>query len=101
MLFGLICMSNPPLQIDGAKVLEWAWSGSEPFGVVRYTSGDIAAEIFGLAICQYPNSDAIYRFSCDSNWESKQDSDYSSLQEAKSELPEQYTNQPVKWQSHG
>lgn len=98
MLCDCIGMSNPPLQIDGAKVLEWAWSGSEPFGVVRYTSGDIAAEIFGLAICQYPNSDTIYRFCCDSNWESEQDSDYSSVQEAKSELPEQYTNQPVKWQ---
>lgn len=43
-------MSKPPKEIDGAKVIEWAWSGSEPFGVVCFESGEVAAEIFGLAI---------------------------------------------------
>ncbi|MEJ2425947.1 MAG: hypothetical protein P8101_16115 [Candidatus Thiodiazotropha sp.] len=89
---------KPPKEIDGARVLEWAWSGDEPFGVVMYSGGsDVSAEIYGLAICQYSDSSVIYRFSCDKNWETEQDGDYSSINEAKSLLPEQYKNVPVQW----
>jgi hypothetical protein len=54
-------MSNPPREIDGARVIEWAWSGSEPFGTVCFENGEVAAEIFGLAICKYSNSETFYR----------------------------------------
>lgn len=93
-------MSIPPKEIDGAKVLEWAWSGGKPFGVLCYESGEIASEIFGLAICRYDDSDIIYRFSCDSSWETEQDSDYRSVAEAKENLPVQYKNVDVDWQKH-
>jgi len=93
-------MSKPPKDIDGARVLEWAWSGKRPFGVVRYESGEIAAEIFGLAICCYPNGKTFYRFSCDSQWESEQDSDYQSIKEAKCNLPLQYQEVEAKWQKY-
>ena len=93
-------MNWPPKEIDGAQVLEWAWSGIKPFGVVRYDSGEIAAEIFGIAICSYSGSDLFYRFSCDSHWETEQDSDYKSIEEAKSNLPFQYSNVPVNWQKY-
>jgi hypothetical protein len=93
-------MSKPPKEIDGAKVLEWAWSGDKPFGVVCYESGEIAAEIFGLAICSYPNVNKIYRFSCDSEWETEQDSDYQSIEEAKHELPLQYHEVKPKWKKY-
>lgn len=84
-------MNKPPKEIDGAKVLLWAWSGSVPFGFVS----DI--EIYGLAICQYENSNDVYRFSCDKNWETQQDSLYNSAEEAIEELPEQYRNVSAKW----
>ncbi|GAA6169403.1 hypothetical protein [Sessilibacter corallicola] len=48
-------------------MLEWAWSGGKPLGELRYESGELAAEIFGLVICQYDESEAIYLFSCDAN----------------------------------
>ncbi|MCF2907224.1 hypothetical protein L1285_02545 [Pseudoalteromonas sp. DL2-H2.2] len=93
-------MSKPPKEIDGAKVVEWAWSGERPFGVLRYESGETASEIFGLAICQYDESDIIYRFSCDSVWEAEQDSGYGSVAEAKENLPEQYRDVKAKWQNY-
>jgi len=91
-------MNIPPKLIDGAKVLEWAWSGNMPFGVIKYSdSNEVAAEIYGLAICQYKDSKIIYRFSCNKNWETEQDSDYSSIEEAKNNLPEQYKIVPATW----
>ncbi|NMF47753.1 hypothetical protein HHL01_06120 [Pseudoalteromonas arctica] len=90
-------MSSPPLKIDGAIVLEWAWSGNKPFGVVKYQNGEVASEIFGLAICAYPDSDQVYIFSCDCDWETEQDSQYNSIQNAKDYLPEQYRHVKANW----
>ncbi len=83
--------NKPQNEIDGAKVLIWAWSGSTPFGFV----GDV--EIYGLAICQYENSDEVYRFSCDENWETQQDQVYDSIEQAKDYLPDQYRIVKANW----
>ena len=93
-------MKKPPREIDGARVLEWAWSGDKPFGQILTKSGVQATKIFGLAICRYSDSNKIYRFSCDSEWESEQDADYESVQEAKENLPSQYQNAKVVWQEY-
>jgi hypothetical protein len=50
-----------------------------------------------LATCQYENSDDVYRFSCDENWETQQDSPYDSIEQAKDQLLEQYKNIPANW----
>nr|WP_010132455.1 hypothetical protein [Microbulbifer agarilyticus] len=91
-------MSKPPKEIDGAKVIEWSWSGDRPFGVIYYDCGKIASEIFGLAICKYRDSEVVYRFSCDANWEAEQDSEYCSAVDAKEHLPDQYRNVDAVWQ---
>lgn len=89
---------KPPKKIDGANVLEWAWSGDIPFGVIHYSEGNLPPiEIFGLAICQYVKSNDIYRFSCNKNWETEQDGVYSSVEAAKEHLPSQYKNVPANW----
>ncbi|MCE2029461.1 hypothetical protein [Sessilibacter corallicola] len=93
-------MNKPPKEIDDAKVLEWAWSGRKPFGELLYESGELAAEIFGLAICQYDDSETIYRFSCDANWTTEQDAQYQSVAEAKQNLPVQYRNIEAHWQKY-
>ena len=90
-------MSKPPKTIDNAKVLYWALSRESPFGVVTCSEGGSATEIFGLAICRYDNSELVYRFSCDCNWETEQDSTYASAEEAMRELPEQYKEVAVHW----
>lgn len=88
---------KPPEYIEDAKVLHWAYSGSEAFGVIKYSNGNVAAEIFGLAICQYDGDGKVYRFSCDKNWESEQDADYSSVEEAIKKIPAQYLRHEIKW----
>jgi len=90
-------MNKPPKTIDNAEVLYWAWSENRPFGVLKDTDGYIAVEIYGLAICRYMDSGIIYRFSCNKNWETEQDSDYASVEEAMKFLPEQYKNIQAKW----
>jgi hypothetical protein len=87
-------MNPPPAQIDGAKVLEWAWSGSEPFGEVP---GNPTGLIFGLAIAAYENEAGFYRFSCDRHWECVQDAIYDSVEDAKLNLPDQYRQVAAAW----
>ena len=69
--------------IDGARVLWWAWSGEEPFG---HSSG---VEIYGFAICRY-DSGALYRFSCDRDWQTVNDEDHADESEAKAATPMNY-----------
>lgn len=82
-------------------MIEWSWSGSEPFGKLLYESREVAAEIYGLAICRCKSDGSIYRFSCDKDWEVEQDAKYSSVREAKGFLPQQYRNIKAQWQRHG
>ena len=86
----------PPTHIDGALVLEWAWS-DVPFGEVGFEDGTVAALIYGLALCRYDTSTSIYRFSCGADWETRQDSVYSSIEEAKAQLPRQYQRVLATW----
>ncbi len=89
---------KPPNTIDNAKVLEWAWSGNEPFGEIKDTNNiQPSIKIFGLALCQYEKSGTIYRFSCTEEWECEQDTNYSSIEEAKLNIPKQYQSQKIKW----
>lgn len=90
-------MNKPPEKIDNADVILWAWSGGQPFGIVFESDGSEAAKIFGLAICKYEDSDAIYRFSCDKSWGTVQDGIYNSVSEAKEQVTEQYKNVSVVW----
>lgn len=84
-------MNRPPETIDGAKVLHWAWSGSKPYGFVGPDA------VYGLAICQYQGQSTVYRFSCDAEWQTLQDNDYNTVEEAKANVPSQYQNVPVVW----
>ena len=87
---------EPPGELDGAKVIKWAWSGKQPFGHVNVDDGT-GIEIYGLAICQYDGSSIVYRFSCDKNWEVQQDSTYVSIEQAQNQLPDQYKLVTAKW----
>jgi len=86
---------HPPHEIDGARVIEWAWSGVVSFGEV---SGASTAEVFGLAIVTYDDV-KFYRFSCDNNWNTVQDGLYDSVDDAKARLPDQYCKVKAKWNS--
>jgi hypothetical protein len=85
---------KPPPQLDGTKVLYWAWSGDEPFGVI--TDGTCALEIYGFAIC-ICDEGVIYRYSCDRQWETQSDIPYETPQEAMDAFYPQYLNRPIHW----
>jgi hypothetical protein len=91
---------KPPAYIDGAKVIKWAWSGPKPFGYVGMIDSPGREDIYGLAICQYENSDSFYRFSCDKYWETVQDASNATDEDAIRFLPLQYANIKADWQSY-
>lgn len=84
---------EPPPEIDGARVIEWAWSGEQPFGEVH---GAEPVQIYGLVIATYDDKE-YYRFSCDSHWNTQQDGSYTTVAEAKRQLPEQYKKIEANW----
>lgn len=86
----------PPSHIDGARVLAWAWSGL-PFGHVANDAGTAPVAIHGLALCQYAGESAVYRFSCDAQWDSVQDARHASMEEARQQLPAQYRAVTATW----
>lgn len=88
---------KPPAYIDGAKVIKWAWSELQPFGVVSNEDGSESEEIYGLAICQYEGSKDVYRFSCNKNWETIQDGVYKEIENAVELLPDQYKHAERNW----
>ncbi len=92
-------MVEPPDYLDGAKVVQWAWAGQYPFGYVNSNDNNLREEVFGLTICIYEDSKNIYRFSCNKNWVVIQDSPYDSIEEAIMQLPEQYKNVKIVWQT--
>lgn len=91
-------INEPADLLDGARVITWAWSGDKPFGLLHHQDDEYEPiEIFGLAICQYDDSSAIYRFSCDKDWEVQQDDLYDSIEEAIAQLPDQYKSVIPTW----
>lgn len=88
---------EPPAYIDGAKVIKWAWSEMQPFGIINNEDGSEKEEIYGLAICKYEGSKDVYRFSCDKNWETVQDGVYKDVEDAVKFLPDQYKNVEAIW----
>lgn len=89
-------MNPPPDYLDEAKVQTWAWSGTQPFGTIGVEEDD---KVFGLAICQYENTQGVYRFSCNKDWEVIQDAVYPSIELAITNLPEQYKNITPVWET--
>jgi hypothetical protein len=60
--------------------------------------GGSGTPIFGLAICRYKNSGAVYRFSCNSDWETENDSAWGdSIQQAIEGPSTQYDIRRVQW----
>lgn len=56
-----------PDTLDGAKVLYYTTRGN--FEPVYYPGGEIAHNVFYLAICRYDNDSNYYIFHCDENLE--------------------------------
>ncbi|MBQ2956570.1 MAG: hypothetical protein IJE08_08930 [Clostridia bacterium] len=71
-----------PKVLDGAQVLYY--TPKEHFGDILYTTGEIAAHVYYLAICKYESSGTHYLFQCNSNYEVEGDSAWDSVEECMS-----------------
>ena len=91
-------MNKPPPMLDGARVLWWTWSGDVPFGELP-GAADEDRLIFGFAVCQY-DSGAIYRFTCNKQWQVVQDMDHDNEEDAKADILMQYDVSRVMWQKY-
>ena len=80
-------MNTPPDFIDGAKVIKWIYSEIEPLTVIYSVDKTQKEEIYGIAICQYPNSSKYSRFYCNKNWKVIQDTEYETLGKIHKHLP--------------
>lgn len=87
---------TPPSHLDGARILAWAWSVL-PFGHVAAEDGAAPIAIHGLAVCRYGDEAQVYRFSCDTHWETVQDEVYASEDGAREQLPAQYRAMVSVW----
>ena len=87
---------TPPSHLDGARVLAWAWS-DVPFGHVAAEDGAAPIAIHGLAVCRYGDEAQVYRFSCDTHWETVQDEVYASEDGAREQLPAQNRAMASVW----
>ena len=88
---------TPPHVVDGAKILDWVWSGDVPFGHILNREGAKICAVHGLAICAYAGDPRIYRFSCDRNWNVEQDAFHDSAAEAKTEVAQLYPLSIAPW----
>ena len=83
-----------PDRLDGAKVL--FYTEENDFGVVRYTTGEIAAHIKYLAICRYDNDGTYYLFKCNEQIEVEADQDHASLDECMHSAVKSYGKE-ISW----
>lgn len=88
---------KPPTKIDGAEVVLWAWSEPSPFYVMPNVHGGDGMPIHGLAICRYAKGGSVYRFSCNSSWETVNDSDWGTIEAAKRGRSAQYDVDSIHW----
>lgn len=88
---------RPPSRLDNAEVVRWAWSAPDPFFVMPCSDGSGGIPIHGLAICQYPQGGAVYRFSCYASWQVQNDAPYGSVADAEVARHGQYDVTRVAW----
>ena len=92
-----IMKSRPPKQLDKADVLAWAWSDGTPFGHLLDTEGKVVCAVHGIAVCRYPGSEELYRFTCDENWTVEQDAPYETVEQAMMSAEQLYSLTRNQW----
>ncbi|KPL76939.1 hypothetical protein ADN00_10125 [Ornatilinea apprima] len=87
---------EPPDELDGAKVLLWAYNPEKPFFMMLFEDGSNYKPIHGFAICRYGGEELFYKFSCNSEWEVENDSDHASIEEA-IHAAHHLSKEPIVW----
>lgn len=94
---------QPPLELDGAKVLLYATLQKEhkpTANTKHYLGGDLMQPSSGLAICRYGNDEGFYLFYCDSDWNVVTDTYHESIEDAKNQAEFEYKDVSNAWQQN-
>lgn len=90
---------QPPAYIEGARVLAWTFQSEKPIFV--YTSPqDMAIAVFGIAICQLPNTTEYIVYACRFYWDVIYKETFTSMEEAKQTFNNKHLTQELIWHTN-
>ena len=94
-------MKPPPPMIDGARVLWWAdTAGIAKTNACTFRNGDrVQASFAALAIARYEGASDCYLFLCDEQWETQNDTDHRSVDEARAFAESLYPGILNRWRA--
>jgi hypothetical protein len=92
-------MEPPPVMIDGARVLWWAeTAGIAKTDACTFREGNrVQASFAGLAIARYGGASDCYLFLCDEDWETQNDTDHGTVDEAREFAESLYPGISNRW----
>lgn len=92
-------MQPPPTMIDNARVLWWAdTAGIEKTGACTFRAGDLVQASFSaLAIARYDGASDCYLFLCNDEWETRNDTDHRTVDEARDFAESLYPGISKRW----
>ena len=85
--------------IDGARVLWWV----DTAGIARTEAcifrkrGQVQTAFAALAIARYDGASGCYLFLCDENWETQNDTDHETVDEAREFAESLYPGISIRW----
>jgi hypothetical protein len=94
-------MEPPPTTIDGARVLLWAdTAGIAKTDACIFREDDRLQKSFAaLAIARYDGTSGCYLFLCDEAWETQNDTDHQSLDDAREFAESLYPGISHRWRA--
>src|SRR5687768_16721263 len=92
-------MEPPPTTIDGARVLWWAnTAGIAKTDACTFREGDRIQDSFAaLAIARYDGASDCYLFLCNEAWETQNDTDHQTIDEARCFAESLYPGISNRW----
>ena len=94
-------MGPPPTTIDGARVVWWAdTAGIAKTDACTFREGDRVQPSFAaLAIARYDGASGCYLFLCDEEWETQNDTDHQTIDEAREFAESLYPGISSRWRA--
>ena len=94
-------MEPPPAMIDGARVLWWAdTAGIAKTDAGTFGEGDrVQTSFAALAVARYDGASDCYLFLCDEEWETQNDMDHQTVDEARAFAESLYPGISNRWRA--
>lgn len=94
-------MKNPPVKLDGAKILFWTVLDHRHKSTDKtkhFINGKYQTNFHGLVIAIYEEAEGTYLFYCDSEWVVLTDTYHESVEEAKEQAEFEFEGTKSTWE---